>query len=48
VALYLPPMQRIFKFEALAVSDLLLCTLAASAGIVWSEILKLVQAPKKQ
>jgi len=40
VALYLPPMQRIFNFEALAWSDLLLCMLAASAGILWSELAK--------
>ncbi len=48
VALYLPPMQRIFKFEALAVSDLLLCMLAASAGMVWSEIAKVVPRWKEQ
>ena len=40
VALYLPPMQRIFSFEALGWSDLLLCMLAASSGIVWSELVK--------
>jgi len=45
LALYVPPLQRIFKFEALSVSDLLLCMLAASAGIVWSEIVKVV--PKR-
>ena len=42
VALYLPPMQRIFNFEALAWSDLLLCMLAASAGILWSELAKVL------
>jgi len=42
IALYVPPIERIFKFDALSVSDLLLCTLAASAGVVWSEILKWV------
>ena len=40
-ALYFPPMQRIFKFEALSGSDLALCLLAACAGMVWSEVLKL-------
>jgi Ca2+-transporting ATPase len=42
VALYIPPMQRIFNFEALAWSDLLLCMLAASAGILWSELVKVL------
>ena len=46
VALYLPPMQRIFNFEALAWSDLLLCMLAASAGILWSELVKVL--PRSQ
>ena len=41
LALYLPPMQHIFKFEGLSLSDLAWCALAASAGIVWSEIVKL-------
>jgi hypothetical protein len=31
LALYLPPMQRIFKFEALAWHDLLFCAVAAAA-----------------
>ena len=47
VALYFPPMQHIFNFEALALSDLALCALAASAGIVWSEIVKLVPLRKE-
>jgi Ca2+-transporting ATPase len=42
VALYLPAMQTIFKFEALAWSDLLLCMLAASVGMLWSEFVKLI------
>jgi len=41
LALYVPTMQTIFKFEALAWLDLLLCMLAASAAIVWSEIAQL-------
>ena len=40
LALYVPPMQNIFKFEALSAPDLLLCILAASAGLVWSELTK--------
>ena len=48
VALYLPPMQRIFRFEALAVSDLLLCMLAALAGMAWSEIVKLMPGRRKR
>jgi hypothetical protein len=39
-------MQRIFNFEALAWSDLLLCMLAASAGILWSELVKVL--PRSQ
>ncbi len=39
LALYVPPMQNIFKFEALSAPDLL-CILAASAGLVWSELTK--------
>ncbi|MEO8007196.1 MAG: cation-translocating P-type ATPase [Betaproteobacteria bacterium] len=48
VALYVPAMQRIFKFEALGVSDLLLCMLAASAGMAWSEIVKLMPGREKR
>ncbi|HEX7953765.1 MAG TPA: cation-translocating P-type ATPase [Burkholderiales bacterium] len=44
VALYVAPLQRIFRFEALGASDLLLCLLAASAGILWSEFAKFVPA----
>jgi Ca2+-transporting ATPase len=44
-ALYFPPMQRIFKFEALSASDLALCLLAACAGMVWSEAVKAVKRP---
>jgi Ca2+-transporting ATPase len=47
VALYFPPMQRIFRFEALVASDLVLCMLAATAGIAWSEIAKLMPGQKK-
>jgi len=42
VSLYLPPMQRIFRFEALSAAELLLCLFAASAGIAWSEVMRLV------
>ena len=44
-ALYFPPMQRIFKFEALSASDLALCLLAGCAGMVWSEAVKAVKRP---
>ena len=43
LALYLPPMQRIFRFDALSAADVLWCLLAGSAGIVWSEILRLMR-----
>ena len=46
--LYLPSMQWIFKFESLAVYDLLLCIVAASAGMAWSEIVKRVPRWKRQ
>jgi P-type Ca2+ transporter type 2C len=42
LALYVPAMQTIFKFEALPLPDLLLCALAASAAILWSEVAKLI------
>jgi Ca2+-transporting ATPase len=47
VALYLPPMQRIFRFEALAWHDLLFCALAAAAGILWSETAKMLPGRRK-
>ncbi|MGQ0579786.1 MAG: cation transporting ATPase C-terminal domain-containing protein, partial [Betaproteobacteria bacterium] len=47
VALYLPPMQTIFKFEALAWHDLLLCAVAAAAGMLWSEIVKVFPRMRK-
>ena len=40
LALYLPPLQRIFRFQALAWYDLLLALIAASAGVLWSELFK--------
>jgi Ca2+-transporting ATPase len=43
VALYVPALQTIFKFEALALPDLLVCALAASAAIVCAEIVKLLR-----
>jgi Ca2+-transporting ATPase len=48
VALYLPAMQTIFRFEALGWFDLLLCMLAASAGMLWSELVKLAPGRKAQ
>jgi Ca2+-transporting ATPase len=47
VALYLPAMQAIFRFEALAWYDLLFCAVAASAGILWSEIAKVLPRMQK-
>ncbi len=41
VVLYLPPMQHLFKFEALIWSDLLPCLLVALAGVAWSEGFKI-------
>ena len=49
LALYVPPMQRVFRFEAPHWHDLLLCMLAASSGLLWSEIVKLLprgQSPR--
>jgi hypothetical protein len=40
-------MQTIFRFEALAWSDLLLWLLAASAGMLWSEFVKVVPRLRK-
>lgn len=47
VALYLPAMQTIFKFEALAWHDLLFCAVAASAGMLWSETVKVFPRTRK-
>ncbi|MEQ1879615.1 MAG: cation-translocating P-type ATPase [Burkholderiales bacterium] len=47
-ALYLPPLQEVFRFEALGGTDLALCLLAASAGVFWSEMVKLVPRFKLQ
>jgi len=41
-ALYLPAMQEIFRFEALSWLDLLLCLVAASAGILWPEFVRIL------
>jgi Ca2+-transporting ATPase len=41
LALYVPPMQRVFRFEPPHWHDLLLCLLAASTGVLWSEIVKM-------
>jgi Ca2+-transporting ATPase len=48
LALYLPPMQRVFRFEALHARDLLLCLLAASAGVLWSELVKVWARSRSQ
>jgi Ca2+-transporting ATPase len=41
LALYVPPLQRIFGFSALSWNELVLCALAASAGVLWSELSRL-------
>ena len=41
-ALFFPPLQGIFRFEGLSLSDLALTLLAASAGALWSEFAKLL------
>ncbi|MFN0038948.1 MAG: cation-translocating P-type ATPase [Burkholderiales bacterium] len=41
-ALYVPPLQEVFRFDALGATDLMLCLLAASAGALWSEFVKLL------
>jgi Ca2+-transporting ATPase len=42
LALYVPPMQRIFGFSPLSWNDLVFCMLAASAGLLWSGLAGLV------
>jgi Ca2+-transporting ATPase len=42
LALYVPAAQRIFGFEPLSLNDLGICLLAASAGVLWSELSRLV------
>jgi Ca2+-transporting ATPase len=44
-AIYLPPLQRVFRFEPLAGQDVLFALLAASAGVLWSELAKLAARP---
>jgi Ca2+-transporting ATPase len=41
-SLYFPPLQQVFRFDALTALDLILCLLAASAGVFWSEVVKLI------
>jgi Ca2+-transporting ATPase len=45
-ALYVAPLQQIFGFEALEARDLFFCLIAASAGVFWSEIVKLLPKGK--
>src|SRR6185436_2779691 len=47
-ALYIPALQIIFRFESLSWSDLLLAFAAASAGISWTEIVKLMPERKRR
>jgi Ca2+-transporting ATPase len=41
-ALWIPALQRVFRFEALQGRDLALCLGAASTGLLWSELAKLL------
>jgi Ca2+-transporting ATPase len=43
-AIYLPPLQKVFGFAPLSGYDLLFALLAASAGVLWSELARLVPA----
>jgi P-type Ca2+ transporter type 2C len=47
-ALYVPPLQEVFRFEALDGADLAVCLLAASAGVLWSEMVKLLPNTAKR
>jgi Ca2+-transporting ATPase len=45
-ALYIPPLQEIFGFEALNGREWFFCLIAASAGVFWSELVKLLPKGK--
>ena len=40
ISIYFPPVQNIFKFEALKFADILLCLLTAFIGVMWIELYK--------
>jgi Ca2+-transporting ATPase len=48
LALYVPPFARLFSFEPLAVRDLALATVAGSAGILGSEVVKYLSAASRR
>jgi Ca2+-transporting ATPase len=43
-ALYVPPLQRVFGFQPLAWYDLGFALIAASAGVLWTELIRLLPA----
>ncbi len=43
LALYLPPLRRVFHFNLLHVHDILICLAAGLAGILWFELFKLLR-----
>ncbi len=47
ISIYLPPVQRIFRFEALGGSDLLYCLIPAFIGVMWVEIFKWLKRKRK-
>jgi len=47
-ALYIPALQIIFRFDSLSWSDLLLAFAAASVGISWTEIAKLMSGRNRR
>jgi Ca2+-transporting ATPase len=45
VALYVPPVQSLFRFSMLHPTDVMLCLSAGVFSIVWFEILKMIRRP---
>ena len=46
LSIYLEPVRNIFQFEELKIMDLLLCLVAAFAGVMWVEIYKMRKRKK--
>jgi len=46
LSIYYRPIQTVFEFEELKVSELILCFVAAFIGVMWVEIFKLVKRKK--
>lgn len=48
LSIYFHPVQTIFQFEELKITDLFLCFVAAFLGVIWVEFYKLIKRKKKR